>query len=597
MISRIVSNLYIPILILLMVIPFFISGFQLQLLIIFFINVMLTQSINILSGYGGQISLGQAGFFAVGAYASSILMIKYSVPLLLSIPVAILLSVLVGFILSIPAGRVKEFYLAMVTLGFGLILTVVIREWDLLGGFSGLSGIPSPVTSTLNILGFQVGFGAFYYLSFICMILVTLIKRNIIHSHIGRSFLAIKTNEVAASSIGLNPTNVKQMIYMVSAGVAGFAGALYAHYMSYIGYGQFDMMKSVAILVMAIIGGLGSSIGPFLGAAFETFIPHSLQIFEKYQLLIYGIILVLAIRYLPKGIAGLLKVKESYINLSQSEIKAIASQVNLFSEQQKTNVSKKVQIGNEHLLSAKEIGKSFGGLRALDNVSLNVRKGEIHGLIGPNGSGKSTLVNVITGAYTTTEGKVTYQQETITNTSMHKLAKKGIVRIFQDPRIIEEATVLENVLLGAQTSIKSGFLAALSGYFNRKDELYWTQKALQTLKLCGIEEQANVESGTLPYGTRRLIEIARAIISEPNVLILDEPAAGLSEVEVEYLSDLLKLLKKEGVSILIIDHHLSFLFNLIDSVTVLDYGKVIYQGNVQEMQKDEKVIEAYLGVV
>lgn len=587
--------LYIPyfLFISFLIVPLFVSGFQLQLLIFFFINVMLTQSINMLSGYGGQISLGQAGFYAVGAYTSSVLMMKYAIPLFLSLPVAIAISVLAGFILSIPAGRVKEFYLAMVTLGFGLIVTVIIREWRLLGGFSGLSGIPSPVTNTLTLFGIPVNFNGYYYVTFLGMLLVTLIQRNIIRSHVGRSFLAIKTNEIAASSIGLNPTSVKRLVYMVSAGVAGLSGALYAHYMSYIGYGQFDMMKSVAILVMAIVGGLGSSFGPFLGAAFETFVPHSLQIFEKYQLLLYGIILVVAIRYLPKGLAGLLRMKESYVNLPQHEIERIASG----SWQNGYAESSPSQSSNEMLLCVKDIGKSFGGHRALDRVSLSLQSGEIHGLIGPNGSGKSTLVNVITGAYSTNEGSVLYRNETITNTAMHELAKKGIVRIFQDPRIIEEATILENVLLGAHPHMKSGILKAFSGYFNRGDERYWVARACYTMKLCGIEEQVNTIAGTVPYGTRRLIEIARAIMSEPNLLILDEPAAGLSEKEVEYLSALLKELKNQGVSILIIDHHLSFLFNIIDSVTVLDYGKVIYQGNVKDMQKDEKVIEAYLGVM
>lgn len=582
-------------LIVLVFVPIFLDSYQLQLFIFLFINVILAQSVNLLSGYAGLISIGHAGFFAVGAYASAILMMKLSMPFLLTMVIAILISMFVGWLLSIPAGRVNQFYLTLMTLGFGLIIEVITKEWTLLGGFSGLSNVPSPVLHSLHVLGFVINNVSYYYLTLILLLVISIFNKKIIQSYVGRSLLAIRTNEIAATSVGINAGNVKRMAFMLSAGIAGLGGVLYAHYMSYISHSQFDIFKSISILAMVIIGGMGSLIGPFLGAIFETWLPQLLQSFQEYQLLIYGVLLVGVVRFFPKGLAGLLRIKESYINLSNTKLLGL---VNNGKHSEKVNLKK---VGNKQegvpVLDIRNVSKNFGGLVALDDVSLTVNSGEIHGLIGPNGAGKSTLVNVITGVYTINTGNVLYYNQDITQKKLYENARLGIIRIFQDPRIILEASVLENVLLGAQITSTTGGVSKVSGFLKEAQEIEWTNRALEAIHLCGLEKYALQEAGTLPYGLRRLIEVARAIVAQPKLLILDEPAAGLSEKETETLTNLLKKIKADGLAIIIIEHDMDFLLELIDSVTVLDYGGVIYDGDIQGMQKDERVITAYLGVI
>ncbi|NWQ41869.1 branched-chain amino acid ABC transporter ATP-binding protein/permease [Bacillus sp. EB106-08-02-XG196] len=581
------------ILIILLCLPQFLNPYYLQLFIFLFINILLAQSINLLSGYTGLISIGHAGFFAIGAYASAVLMIKLSLPFMLTLFLAVFISMVIGFLLSIPAGRVREFYLALMTLGFGLIVEVITKEWTLLGGFSGLSNIPSPVLRNLQIFGFTIDHVTYYYMTLGALLLTSIFIRKMIRSYFGRTLLAVRTNEIAAASVGIHPGYVKQQAFIISAAMAGSAGVLYAHYISFISHGQFTIMKSISMLAMAIIGGLGSFIGPFLGGIFETWIPQLLQSFDQYQLIIYGVLLVFVIRFFPKGLAGFFKVKESYLNISSSKFEDLLTTEPLPAVKY-LNYQGDTQ--KDILLEVREVSKAFGGLKALKEISLSVQSGEIHGLIGPNGSGKSTLVNVITGAYTADSGMVTFHQQDITNRPLHQNARRGIIRIFQDPRIISEATVLENVMLGAQINVANGAVSKIGG-FHSSQEVEWAKQALEAIHLCGLKDYTFQEAGTLPYGLRRLIEVARAIVAKPNLLILDEPAAGLSEKETEDLTHLLRRLKAEGLSIIIIEHDMEFLLSLLDSVTVLDYGEVIYQGNIEGMQRDENVIEAYLGVV
>lgn len=585
--------------------PFYLSGYYVQTLTLVFINVILVQSLNILTGYAGQISLGQAGLYAVGAYGSAVMMMELSLPFYASVPAAILLAVGVGLLLSLPARRVTEFYLAMLTLGFGIVVNIVVREWPLLGGFSGLSLIPSPITSSLTIFGLIIDPAIYYYVAFVMMLLAALLTRNLVRSHVGRMFLGIREDEIAAASMGINPGRTKQLAYAVSAGLAGLAGALYAHYIAYLGYGQFDLLKSIEILTMALIGGLGSFLGPFIGGAFETWLPQILQTFGDYQLLIYGIILVTVIRFWPSGLAGVLRIKDSYINLTSEEIEtAIQASVAQSAVERDTGLQASsdldttdpVESGDE-IISVREVTKTFDSLMALNQVSAQFNRGEIHGLIGPNGSGKSTLINVITGAYTVTEGEIIYEGESVVRHRMHQLAISGIIRIFQDPRLIPEATVLENVVLGAQRRLKAGFFFAASGFLNKNEERHWTGQALQNLVRCGIGEYANEVVSRLPYGTRRLTEIARALTAEPKVLILDEPAAGLSEVEITSLVNVLRDLKSSGTTVIVIEHNMQFIADIVDNVIVLDEGKVIYKGDTSGMQTDTNVVEAYLGTV
>lgn len=569
-------------------VPFIFNDSNLQLFIFWGINILLAQSINLLSGFAGQISLGHAAFYAIGAYTSSIFMLNFGFPIYLSIIFSIFFSALAGFLLSFPAGRVKEFYLAMMTLGFGFILQEIAKEWSsVTGGVMGLSNIPSPKLNTLTILGIEINLAMYYWLIFIIVVFVLWILKNFVQSYYGRSFLAVHLSELSAASIGIAPGKVKQLAYTLSASMAGLAGALYAHLMGYIGSATFGMMQSIEILVMGIIGGFGTIIGPILGAGFLTFVPNKLQFIQEYQLMVYALLLIISFLVIPKGLAGLMNLRTKLYKSSMRKNLKVTNEIDNIE-----NIHDSIPI-----LSVDSVSKEFGGVTALSNVSFKLGKGEIVGLIGPNGSGKSTLVNLITGIYSVSNGKILYGEKNITNETSHLIAREGIIRTFQDPHNVPSMTVRENILLGGHRQYKSSIFSCT---FNLKSSLIEESKKLEMvekiIRLCELEPYIDESVANLPYGIQRIVEVARAIMAEPKTLILDEPAAGLSETEIIFLVKLIRFVKEQGVSIILIDHNMNFITSLVDRVVVLDSGKVIYSGDIYGMQKNQNVIEAYLGV-
>jgi len=599
--------------------PWVASETWLALTMLIGINVLLAQSINILTGYAGQISLGQAGFFAIGGYTSALLMMELAFPLWLSLPAAVAFAMLVGFFLAFPAGRVQDFYLAMVTVSFGLIVQVIVKQWDLTGGFQGLSGVPAPLLGNLTLFGLPLGERSYYFLIVSMVAIFTLLQVNLIRSYLGRSFVAVETSEIAASSVGISPGAVKRQAYAISAGIAGLAGVLYAHLMAFLGYETFSLWHSASILVMAVLGGLGTFIGPFLGAAVLTVLPHKLQVFQEHQLLIYGMLLLFSFLAFPRGIAGFLPLRSSFLRVDPSAIGApLASGRTARAAQTHDDAATPggaatpqrqpsppshggggdVRDAREvgPLLSVKGLRKSFSGVAALGGVDMKVAPGEIHGLIGPNGSGKTTLVNLITGVYRIDGGSVHFDSQRIDGLPLHRVARIGLVRTFQNPHIFRRLSVRENVIVGAHPHFQSGFLRTLANlHRSRAEESGMIEKVDRILAQVGLASRADEQAIELPYGMQRMVDVARAIMCRPKLIVLDEPAAGLSEVELQHLGAVLRALRDSGVAVLLIEHHLDFLLGLVDRVTVLDYGEAIFEGSPMEVRRDERVIEAYLG--
>lgn len=563
------------------------SGGTVQILTFVLIAVIFAQSINLLTGLAGQISLGHAGFFGIGAYCSGILAKAHGVDVALSVPAAALLAAAAGWLLSFPAGRVRDVYLAMMTLGFGMIFYEIVREWnDVTGGTMGFPGVPSAALRTLSILGLPVDGVTYFQIVLLVTALVLVLMRNLTQSRIGRALFAIHVSEVAAGSIGIPAGATKQLAYTLSGALAGLAGALYAHLVGYLGPESFALPRSIEVLVISIVGGLGSIAGQVLSATLFTFLPERLQVFAEYQFIAYGIILTFSLVVLPKGIAGLLLEPPRFIKpRALKRTAAFGPDLSVLQRE-----------AGGGSLEVEAVTMRFGGLVALDEVSLRVEPGRITALVGPNGSGKSTLVNVVCGLYRPSAGRIAFEGRDVTGLSDYRIARARIVRTFQDPRLVPHFTVRENLLLGAHRLLRhSGVAAALALPSALEEEARQLAAVEAVLALTDLTAVADRTVSTLPYGTRRMAEVGRALLAQPRAILLDEPAAGLSEAEMERLAQVIRDMKAMGLAILLIDHHMDFLAELVDDVVVLDSGRVIYRGDIAGMRRDPGVIAAYLG--
>jgi branched-chain amino acid transport system permease protein len=546
--------------------------------------------------------LGHAGFFAIGAYGSALMVKSLGFPVVAAIVAGTLITTLVGWLLAVPAGRVKEFYLAMMTSGFGLLCFEIAKEWNnVTGGVMGLSGIPSPTLKSLNILGFDTDGVNYFRVLLVVTAVVLWLLRNFVQSHHGRAFFAIHTSEIAAGSIGIAQGRTKRRAYAISAALAGLAGAFYAHLVGYLGPDSFNIMRSVEVLVMAVVGGIGTIIGPILGAVMFTYLPEKLQAFAAYQFMVYGLILMVMFLLFRKGIAGAIAEPARFIAPRALQgMGTPGGSGTVASGLASTSGASRADSTGEPatpVFEVRDLGRRFAGLVALDSVSLALRPGRITALIGPNGSGKSTLVNVASGIYTPSNGQVLFEGQDIGGKPNHEIAGLGVVRTFQDPRLVPSFTVRENVLLGAHLRYKSSMLASalrLPGVL--KEEQAMLARAAEVMEVAGLTAVADQLLESLPYGYRRLTEVARAVMAEPAVLMLDEPAAGLSEGELGQLASVIRYIKGQHKPVLLIEHHMDFVHDIVDDVVVLDSGRVIYRGDMQGMRRDPAVIEAYLGI-
>ena len=558
-----------------------------QILTFLMLNILLAQSMNLLTGIAGQISLGHAGFYGMGAYSSAILMKTAGLPFVVSVPLAGAIGALTGYLVSFPAGRVREFYLAMMTLAFGLIFREVVREWDgLTGGAVGLSGVASTTLRNLILFGWTLDSTDYFRLVLVVTAVVMWLVHNFIQSRYGRAFYAIHYSELAAGSLGIPRVATKKLAYTLAAGMAGIAGGLYAHLVGYLGPESFDLPRSIEVLVTTVVGGLGSMTGQVLSAVVFTFLPEKLQIFAQYQFIVYGLILAFSLILLPRGLGGLLLLPPRFIKpASLKQVRGDGVAI------------RPVPTERDAALVVDGVTMRFGGLTAVDDVSLELHPGRITALIGPNGSGKSTLVNVISGIYQPSAGSVRFFGATITGMADHRIAATGLMRTFQDPRLVPRFTVRENLLLGAQRRFRSsGLAAALNLPSAIREEAGFLTEVEALLKMAGLSDVADQPLESLPYGYRRMVEVGRALLAQPRAILLDEPAAGLSEVEMTVLARMIRAMKDAGLMVLLIEHHMDFVAELVDDVVVLDSGRVIYHGDLQGMRRDPGVIAAYLGV-
>ena len=558
--------------------------------------------LNIVLGYAGQLSLAQAAFWGVGAYTSAILTTQLGIPVWTGMIAAFFIAAFFGVLIGIPTLKLSGHYLAMATIGFGIILQLILINaiW-LTNGSDGIPKIPSPwiISHELKAPG------EFFYLAALSLVLLTWGAIHLKDSRVGRAFMAIRENEMAAGTAGVDTTYYKVMAFSLSAGYAGFGGWLFAHSGShYISPDTFSFEHSVIMLVMAVLGGNGSAIGSIVGAILLTLLPEVLRFLKDSYMMVYAAGIVLIMIFMPSGIAGLVKNLPVSARLREwwREGSTAARQVVVVTSTLKSPDAalpatfSDCSGSDEVLLTVKGLAKNFGGLRAVDGVDMEIRRGKIHALIGPNGSGKTTILNMLSGLYVPTAGEILLEGKAIGGQKSHHITLQGMARTFQNIRLFGELSVLENVLIGQHGHTRSGLLSSVLHLPSQKvEEAGMRKKALEMLAFVGLKGKEFATANSLPYGQQRLLELARALASDPKLLLLDEPAAGLNAAETEALVGLLFQICDRGITIVLVEHDMSLVMNVSDHITVLNFGKKIAEGSVEEVEHNQEVIDAYLG--
>lgn len=566
------------------------DAYMLNLLFTIGIYVIACVGMNILVGYCGIVSIGHAGLMAAGAYASAYASTHYGLNFWLSALAGIAVSLIIGSLVAIPTIKAGGVYLSMITIAFGLVVHEALIRWDgVTGGPLGISGIPKP-----KLGGYVFDLQSMYLLVAAVAIGALVLAYNIRRSAWGRSMIATKENEIAAASLGIRKFKPQYVGFAVSAVLAGLAGTLYAHTNSFISPDTYHFQASVQLVLIVILGGSGRLLGPIIGAVILVFLPEVLEM-EKLRMALYGTIMFAVLYFLPKGIMGTmndwlearfgLKLRSQEADRSGGK----ADHGLLFANDRKKGGFPAAALRLEG------INKSFGGLQALKEVSVEIKAGTIHSLVGPNGAGKTTLLNVISGLYTPEQGAMELHGASLSG-SLSSVSGLGIARTFQHSRLFKELTVLENVMTGMTVKARTGLVPAfLRTPGQRRREAELQEKAHRLLDLIGYDGNRHMSASQLPYGHQRMVEIARALATEPSVLLLDEPAAGMTAAEIKQLEELLQRLVGYGLTIVLIEHHMDFVQRVSDTVTVLDFGKVIGTGNPAQLLSDPRVIQAYLG--
>ena len=631
--------------------PFIVTNpYYLHLAVTIAIYSILVLGLDIVFGYTGEVSLGHAALLGIGAYTAGVLFFQFEIGLWLSIPAAVIVTCCFGALLALPALQVTGPYLAMVTLAFGTIIQILINEMTFLtNGPMGITLQKPLLIDFGNYPSLEGGFFdmklstmrefEFYFIVVAFLLLSLVFVNRVIASRYGRAFEALRDSPIASDCMGVSVYKHKVLAFVISAGMAGLAGALFAYSEQYVAPNNFGVELAIMFLLAVTLGGRKSRVGPILGAIVIVLLPNLLADIDLFRIIagiiavvallaggnalrtaenkvsvlipvvlcvaffafamlltnvtdwrlsVFGAMILFVVYYLPDGIYGyirrLLRVREhAVIDAAGEGDKVWAA------------TAPRIEAG-QNLLEVKQILMQFGGLKALNQVDIAVRPGTIHGLIGPNGSGKSTMMNVLTGIYVPTAGDVVLEGQSIVGKKSPQIAAAGIARTFQNVQLFGELTLIENVMVGLHHSFGSSVIEiALRTGRAKREERAAEVRAASILGFVGLAHLANEEARNLPYGKQRLLEIGRALALDPKLLLLDEPAAGLTAPDIKDLVEIIRKIRDHGISLVLIEHHMDVVMSLCDTVTVLDFGQKIAEGAPAVVQADERVLAAYLG--
>jgi branched-chain amino acid transport system permease protein len=549
---------------------------------------VLVSGLNLVVGFAGHLAIGYVALLALGAYATSVLVagnVMPPLPVFAALPIAGCVGAVFGVVVGLPALRLRTFYFAMSTLGFATIVTQIALAWQsVTGGGIGIAGpeFPEPFNTAWGYYYLCVGFAAF----------CTWMSANVAHSRFGRALIAVRDAEVAAEATGISKPRMLIAIFLFAGALAAIAGGLFASLQTYITPDAFTFDLSILFFIAILIGGRGSILGPMLGTIILTILPEIAAPLAAWSTFLYAALLLAIVLAMPGGIAALLDFRNRRPLASN---RAIVPRPAALGDIARKTVGDKT-LGDK-TLSLRNIVLSFGNVRAIDGLDLDVKPGQVHGLIGPNGSGKTTTLNVISGYYAASTGTLALGAEALPAGKPEVRALRGIARTFQTPRVIGAASVLENVMIGGTVEGKATFIEALLALPRHwRDERRLAASARTLLGVVGLEALADVRADRLQHSELRFIEIARALMLDPDFLLLDEPAAGLSGDEIERLGGLIKAISRRGTAILLVEHHADLIFDICDQVTVLNLGRVLAAGTPAEIRVHKEVVSAYLGV-
>jgi branched-chain amino acid transport system permease protein len=572
--------------------PIFIRSFFITrvAIVLAIISINITGMV-LLTRYAGVISLGHSAFFACGAYFSAVLTAKSGWNPWASMVVGAGATVLLAYLFSVPFLRLRRAYLAMATLGLGEVAFLLAKDMtEITGGVSGIPGIPH---LSLGRTVLKEDWQLFYLIGCIVILFVYLTE-NIGRTRLGRAYHAIRTNETAARAMGIDVQRELSRLFCYSALVSSLAGSMLAHFITFISPESFTIDFSFTLLIIVIIGG-ANIWGALVTAVVLIGFSEVFRGFQDLSMGFYGLLLIVSLFVFPEGLAAVLFPKGS---ARRKRIEGAPAPMGL--NQTSTGSLRRGNpgpvSGQRKILELSQISKNFGGTEALSKVSVSVDEHQIVGIIGPNGAGKTTLLNVINGFLPSKEGRVIFQGTEVTNNTPHAMARLGLGRTFQLINLFKGMTVLENVMVGGHLKGKSGILL---GGVNlgrpRHEEAQIREAAMRSLEFLGLVGKAYEVVQNLSYGDQKLVELARALAMEPKLLLLDEPAAGLNSAETERLSEILRRVRDQGITIVLVEHNMSLVMSLSDLVLVLDFGKGIALGRPEEVSKNEEVIRAYLG--